>query len=125
MGIRTQGLNSRLERHKYDSSFDISEASSAYAKEWKVSWDMYYLWPTQIVGKILCVTGPTDVTALLARSRPREVHALVVVFDYGYVVGDVLEELKHRTVDFETYTGSRTLFNVVANDGTTAVGLGF
>ena len=49
-----------------------------------------------------------------------KVHALVLGFDYAYVIREAVEEPLGRRVEIEAYVDSRTLFNVIAKDSPTA-----
>lgn len=48
-----------------------------------------------------------------------EVHALVLAFDFGYIIRDATEQLLDRRIEMEAFVDSRTLFNVVAKNGST------
>lgn len=49
-----------------------------------------------------------------------EVRALVLAFDYVYVIRDAIAKLLGRDIEIEAYHDNRTVFNVNAKDGTTA-----
>lgn len=51
-----------------------------------------------------------------------EVHALVWAFDHRYFVRQALEELLGRQVEMESFVDSRTLFNIIAKNNSTAQG---
>lgn len=48
-----------------------------------------------------------------------EVIALVLGFDYSYIVLNLVEEIMGRKVSLEAMIDSRTVFNIVANDAKT------
>lgn len=49
-----------------------------------------------------------------------EVHALVHEIDHGYVVCKTLDELMGRRIENEAFVDSRTFFNTIATNNTTA-----
>lgn len=49
-----------------------------------------------------------------------EVQALVLGFDYSYVVKDLIEELMGRKLRLEALVDRKTLYTVIAKDATTA-----
>lgn len=48
-----------------------------------------------------------------------EVHALVLAFDYAYVISDMAQQILGGRLDIEVDMDSRTMFNVVVKNGTT------
>ena len=57
----------------------------------------------------------------IARSvMAAEIQALVLGFDYAYVIQHLVEEIIGRTIKLEAMIDSKTVFNVVAKDGQTA-----
>ena len=49
-----------------------------------------------------------------------EVHAMVLGFDYVYIIRDLIYEITGRKLDIEAITDSKSLFNVVTKDGQAA-----
>lgn len=49
-----------------------------------------------------------------------EMHGLTLGFDYAFVIKTMLEEIIGRTVQVEALIDSKTLFNVIAKDASTA-----
>lgn len=57
----------------------------------------------------------------IARSvMAAEVQALVLGFDYAFIVKDLIEEIIGRSIRLEALIDSKTVFNVIAKDGQTA-----
>lgn len=48
-----------------------------------------------------------------------ELHALILAFDYGFVLREMLKEVLRRDVKLEALIDSKTVFDVVAKDGRT------
>lgn len=56
----------------------------------------------------------------IARSvMAAEIQALVLGFDFAFVIRDMVEELTRRSVPIEAIIDSKTMFNVIARDGQT------
>lgn len=48
-----------------------------------------------------------------------EIHSLVIVFDYEFVIRDMVEDMLDKRVPLEAHVDSNTVFDVVAEDGDT------
>lgn len=46
-----------------------------------------------------------------------EIHALVLSFDYAYIIKHMIGELLNMYIPLQAYMYSRTVFDVIAKDG--------
>lgn len=48
-----------------------------------------------------------------------EVHALILAFDFAYIISNRLQAVFHRQIKIEAFVYSKSVFDIIANDGKT------